>query len=95
LMIGGAASQTKSNENRASRRTAIGMDAHGRIVIISTPLLGMGLYDLSQYLATTDLQLINVVNLDGGGSTMLMNVPFNYQILSLDPVPIVLAAYKK
>lgn len=95
LMVGGAASQTNPNENRSSRRTAIAMDAQGRIVIISTPLLGMGLYDLSQYLAATDLQLMNVVNLDGGGSTMLMNVPFNYQILSLDPVPIVLAAYQK
>lgn len=95
LMVGGAASQTNPNENRSSRRTAIGMDAQGRVVILSTALLGMGLYDLSQYLAATDLQLMNVVNLDGGGSTMLRIVPIDYQILSLDPVPIVLAVYKK
>lgn len=95
LMIGGAASQTNSNENRASRRTAIAIDAQGRIVIITTPLLGMGLYDLSQYLAASDMQLLTVVNLDGGGSTMLNIKPANYQILSFDPVPTVLAAYKK
>jgi hypothetical protein len=95
LMIGGAASQINPNENRASRRTSIAMDAQGRVVIISTPLLGMGLYDISQYLAASDLQLMNVVNLDGGGSTMLEIGPINYQILSFDPVPAVLAAYKK
>ena len=95
LIVGGVASQTNPNENRASRRTAIAIDAQGRIVIITTPLLGMGLYDVSQYLASSDMQLMSVVNLDGGGSTMLTIKPINYQILSFDPVPTVLAAYKK
>jgi len=95
LMVGGAASQTNPNENRASRRTVIAMDAQGRIVVIATPLLGMGLYDISQYLAASDMQLMNVVNLDGGGSTMINIKPITYQILSFDPVPVVLAAYKK
>jgi hypothetical protein len=95
LMSGGFASMSNSNENRASRRTVVAMDAAGRIVILSTPLFGIGLYDLSQYLAASDLQLINAVNLDGGGSTMLNIVPINYQVLSFDPVPAVLAVYAR
>lgn len=95
LIVNSAASQTNLNDNRPSRRTVIGTDAAGRIVILSTPLLGLGLYDLSQYLAQSDLQLVNAINLDGGGSTMLHVAPASYQILSFDPVPTVLAAYKK
>ncbi len=95
LIVNSAASGLTPNDNRASRRTLIAIDAQGNIVIIATPIYGPGLYDLSQYLAASDLQLTYAVNLDGGSSTMMLIAPINYQISSLTPVPTVLAVYKR
>jgi exopolysaccharide biosynthesis protein len=71
------------------------MDAAGRVIIMVTTGFGMGLYSLSQYLPTTDLGLVNAFNLDGGGSSMLYVAANDYQILSFDPVPAVLAVYPR
>ena len=77
-----------------TRRSAIGQDTKGRIILIATPQLGLSLPDLAQYLATTDMQLMNAFNLDGGGSTM-MYFDEQYHVASFDPVPAILAVYKK
>ena len=99
LITNGQASFTNTQGDRISRRTLVGQDTLGRIVLMANAsLVGMRLVDLSRYLATTDLNLVNAVNLDGGGSTMLaLDVPGQqpYQILSLDPVPTVLAIYPR
>jgi hypothetical protein len=61
-----------------------------------TPLVGIRLVELSEYLASSDMELVNAVNLDGGGSTMMyLNVPGTPEFLlrSLDAVPAVLAVY--
>lgn len=97
LVTNGQASFANPQNDRISRRMVAGQDAQGRIVLIATTsVIGMKLVDLSSYLASTDLQLVNAVNFDGGGSTMLaLDVPGQppYRILSLDPVPTVLAVY--
>jgi hypothetical protein len=64
---------------------------------MTTPsFIGMRLVDLSNYLPTTDLDLVTVVNLDGGGSSMMaVTVPTLFQALSFDPVPAVLAVYAR
>ncbi|MBI5671350.1 MAG: phosphodiester glycosidase family protein [Chloroflexi bacterium] len=84
--------------DRATRRTFVGQDSQGRIILGVTPLLGLTLVELSAFLPTTDLGLVNAVNLDGGGSTMLSllapGVP-EYRLISLDPVPAVLAVYAR
>jgi uncharacterized protein YigE (DUF2233 family) len=99
LITNGQASFSTTQGDRISRRTLVGQDTQGRIVLTAnSSLVGMRLVDLSSYLATTDLNLVNAVNLDGGGSTMLaMNVPGqpSYQVLSLDPVPTILAVYPR
>jgi hypothetical protein len=99
LITNGQASFSNTQGDRISRRTLVGQDTLGRIVLMANAsLIGMRLVDLSAYLATTDLNLVNAVNLDGGGSTMLaLDVPGqqSYQILSLDPVPTVLAVYPR
>ena len=99
LITNGQASFANPQGDRISRRTLVGQDRQGRILLIATPsLVGMKLVDLSSYLAATDLDLVNAVNLDGGGSTMLaLDAPGqpSYQILSLDPVPTVLAVYPR
>ncbi|MFN8562734.1 MAG: phosphodiester glycosidase family protein [Anaerolineae bacterium] len=99
LVTNGQASFANPQNDRISRRMVAGQDAQGRIVLIATTsVVGMKLVDLSSYLASTDLQLVNAVNFDGGGSTMLaLDVPGQppYHILSLDPVPTVLAVYAR
>jgi exopolysaccharide biosynthesis protein len=99
LMTNGQASFANTQGDRISRRTVVGQDIYGRIVLVATTsLVGMRLVDLSNYLALTDLQLVNAVNLDGGGSTLLsLNIPGEtpYDVLSLDPVPTVLAVYPR
>lgn len=93
LVEAGVAAYTRPGT--PSRRTVIGQDAQGRIVLMVTPTLGPSLAELSAYLPTTDLGLVNAFNLDGGGSTMLAVQPAGYTLSSLDPVPAVLAVYAR
>ncbi len=99
LITNGRASFSNPENDRISRRTVVGQDTQGRIVLIVTAsVVGMRLVDLSSYLAASDLDLVNAVNLDGGGSTLLaLNVPGQptMQIASFDPVPTVLAVYPR
>lgn len=98
LVADGQPAYANSDRDRVTRRTFVGQDAQGRIIVGVTPLLGLALVDLSVYLPTTDLGLVNAVNLDGGGSTMmsvLMPGAPEYRLLSLDPVPAVLAVYAR
>ncbi len=99
LMTNGQASFANTQGDRVSRRTLVGQDIEGKIVLMeTTSLTGIKLVDLSQYLASTDLNLVNAVNLDGGGSTLLaLTLPGQptYFIPSFDPVPTVLAVYPR
>jgi uncharacterized protein YigE (DUF2233 family) len=97
LMLDGLQAYTDTAPDRFTRRTVVAQDADGRIVLIVTPLIGLTLLELSTFLAT-DMNLINALNLDGGGST-LMYLNFagtpEYIVTSLDPVPAVLAVYPR
>lgn len=97
LVLNGAASYSDTRQDRITRRTVIGQDSSGRILLMATPNIGLRLVDLSSYLPTTDMDLVNAFNLDGGGSTMLViNTGAIQQVLpSLDPVPAVLAVYAR
>jgi exopolysaccharide biosynthesis protein len=97
LVTNGQASYANPENDRISRRTVAGQDSFGRIVLmVSSSFVGMRLVDLSNYLPTTDLDLVTAVNLDGGGSSLMaITVPTQFQILSFDPVPAVLAVYAR
>jgi hypothetical protein len=99
LITNGQAAFENTQGDRSTRRTVVGQDKEDRIVLITTSSLsGMRLVDLSRYLATTDMQLVNAVNLDGGGSSLLaLALPDQpiYFIPSFDPVPTVLAVYPR
>jgi hypothetical protein len=95
LVLDGQAAHRNENQRRPSRRTVIAQDSAGRILLLATPLLGGGLYDLSAYLPAAGLDVVTALNLDGGGSTMLFIGPSGYEIPSLDPVPAVLAVYPR
>lgn len=95
LMLNGEPTFERTDGDRPSRRTIVAQDRAGRIVLITTnSLIGMRLADLGAYLASTDLDLVNALNLDGGGSTMMVINSGAPQIVpSFDPVPAVLAVY--
>jgi hypothetical protein len=79
--------------DRTSRRTVVAQDGRGRILWISTSLLGMTLDQTAQFLTRPDLDIVHALNLDGGGSTLLDIA--GATIPSLDPVPVILAVYPK
>jgi uncharacterized protein YigE (DUF2233 family) len=56
-------------DGRRSRRTAVGLDQAGRVILLVSPAADFSLAEWSQYLAAADLQLVRAVNLDGGSST--------------------------
>lgn len=99
LVTNGQSSFSNTRGDRPSRRTVAGQDVQGRIVLLATSsLTGITLTDLSAYLPTTDLSLVNAVNLDGGASTLMaVQVPGDdpVRIFSFDPVPAVLAVYPR
>jgi exopolysaccharide biosynthesis protein len=96
LVQNGTRAYTDPAQTRSARRTLIGQDAQGRIVIMITPLAGMGLTPMSAYLAgLDDLNLTQAFNLDGGGSVMMYLAPQDYALPSLDAVPAVLAVYPR
>lgn len=84
----------QANQQR-TRRTAIAEDTAGRILIISAPLLGPTLADLSAFLAQSDLDIVTAFNLDGGGSTMMAVPAIDYYQPSFDAVPVILAVYAR
>jgi hypothetical protein len=98
LVVNGAAAYSGTRNDRLTRRTVIGQSADGRIIALATPLLGLTLAELSAYLPASGLGLVNALNLDGGGSTLLVvAVPgvVDYTIASFDAVPAVLAVYPR
>jgi uncharacterized protein YigE (DUF2233 family) len=97
LVVDGAASYTNPNDTDASRRTVVAEDDAGRITILATPLIGLRLNELSAFLATSDMNIVTALNLDGGGSTMLFirADARPYYLQAFDPVPAVLAIYPR
>lgn len=97
LVLNGESIFTNGQGDRPTRRTVIAQDTQGRIIVMVTPSLGMTLVDLSAYLPTTDMNIVNAFNLDGGGSTMMfINAgSTSYTLHSFDAVPAVLAVYPR
>lgn len=78
-----------------TRRTMIGIDTRGSVLIMVAPFLGLSLADLSAYLPKTDLDIDIAFNLDGGASTMIALPGADYIQPSLDPAPAILAVYPR
>lgn len=97
LVVDGQPGYTNPNDQDVSRRSVVAQDTQGRIVLLATNLLGIRLNELSSFLASSDMTLVNAVNLDGGGSTLFYigagSQPF--YLRSFDPVPAVLAVYAR
>jgi len=79
----------------AARRTVIGMDGNGRILLILAQWGGFTLAELSSYLADADFGLVNALNLDGGTSTGLILVNPPESIPAFVAVPSVITFSRK
>jgi hypothetical protein len=83
-------------ENYASaRRTVIGQDQNGRILLLVTPEGYFTLHQLSVYLTGSDLDLDIAVNLDGGGSTGILVADPREVISSKVLLPFVILVYPR
>jgi len=97
LITNGERSYFDTRPDRPTRRTVIGMDSAGNVLVLVTTFGGITLLDLAVWLAESDLALANALNLDGGGSTLLgqyIETPPS-ALLSFDPVPAVMGVYQK
>ena len=97
LVLDGLSIFNNPQGDRQTRRTLIAQDTQGRIILMITPVVGMSLVDLSAYLPTTDMNIVNAFNLDGGGSTMMfVDIGTeSYTLSAFDAVPAVLAVYPR
>jgi uncharacterized protein YigE (DUF2233 family) len=78
-----------------NRRTVVGMDGNGRILILVTPWGYFTLYSLSQYLLQSDLNLDVALNLDGGTSSGLILANPDEQISGYVPIPAIISIYSR
>ena len=77
-----------------ARRSVIAEDDQGRILFVLVGGLGSTLAALGEWLAEGPLEIANAVNMDGGGSTMLvLPADESAQLRARDAVPAVLAIY--
>jgi hypothetical protein len=96
LLLNGQSVYNPARQEPVSRRTVVAQDRQGRVLLMATPLFGMSLEALSAFLPATDMGVVDALNLDGGGSTMLyVNSSPPARLPSIDPVPAVLAVYSR
>ena len=83
------------DNNARARRTVIGQDKNGRILLIVAPQGYFTLHELSAYLTNSDLDLDIAVNLDGGGSTGILVANPREVIPSKVLLPFVILVYPR
>jgi len=81
--------------NARARRTVIGQDRDGRILLLVAPEGYFTLHQLSVYLTGSDLRLDIAVNLDGGGSTGILVANPREIIPSKVLLPFVILVYTR
>ncbi len=88
---GGQVGYTEPGE--AARRSVIGVDENGRILIIITEFGAYSLAEMSRWLVNSDLAVDIALNLDGGNSSSLAVV--GEDTVGFLPIPNVIAVYPK
>ncbi len=95
LLQAGQAVYQRADDWRRSRRSAVAIDAQGRLLLLNVTGLGLTLSDFSRFLAEeTRLGVVSALNLGGGGSSMLW-ADEGLRLPSFDAVPAVLALYPR
>ena len=80
---------------KQARRSVIGRDFDGQFVLIVASRGIFTLHQLSLFLAESDLNLDIALNLDGGPSSGILLADPYEEILSLSPLPVVIAIYAR
>ena len=78
-----------------ARRTVIGQDKAGRILLMVAPQGHFTLHELSVFLTESDLNLDIAINLDGGGSTGILVANPREVIPPTRPIPFVILVYPR
>jgi Phosphodiester glycosidase len=94
LLQNGEAAYQKVN-NDPARRTVIGVDENGRILLILTTWGSFTLAELSSYLETANFGLVTALNLDGGTSSGLILADPVAGVLAFTAVPSVIIIFPK
>lgn len=82
-------------DNRQARRTAIGQDKKGRILLIVTTQGYFTLHQFSKYLTRSKFDLDIAINLDGGKSSGLLLANPLEKVSELTLLPIVITIYSR
>ncbi len=94
--VGVAAFPASADNGDRARRTVIGKDGAGNILLMAAGRGGLTLSELSDWLAGSDFDLQIAINLDGGPSTgmMLEHPDQTIRILPFTPLPTVLLVFE-
>lgn len=97
LVLPGAQPTFPNDDRTRARRTVIGLDENGQIVILISYIAQFSLYDLSGWLSRSNLGLDIALNLDGGRSTGIdVALPEENRLIDLYvPIPTVISFYPR
>ncbi len=97
LVLPGRQPAYPPDEGRRARRTVIGLDEQGHVLLILIDSAIFSLYELAQWLASCNLNLDTALNLDGGRSSGLgVALPGEERIYeAYVPLPIVIAISRR
>lgn len=97
LLLPGQQPTFPIDTSHLARRTVIALDDQGHVIILLIDLPIFSLYELSNWLANSDLGLDSALNLDGGRSSgLIVSLADEAKLIpSVVPLPIVLAIYPR
>lgn len=72
LLINDGTAAITSDSEKTARRTVIGTDKEGRVLLLIVDKTPLSLYELALVLESTDLNVSKALNLDGGPSSGLL-----------------------
>ena len=83
-----------NEDGKRARRTVVGQDADGRVLVIVAPLGLFTLAEMAAWLRGADFGLVIALNFDGGGSTGYA-AGANDRVDSITAVPVVVGVYDR
>jgi len=99
LLLNGIVQPITGVPNRASRRALIGIDHEQRLLMAVTDTVLGGLYwtELQEVLSAWQVQLADLLNLDGGGSAQLYIKAGNFEALApgTTDVPVAIGIFQR